>query len=349
MVLPPPLTPGYTFAPPPPPALARPYVFRLRSDSGSKAKAYFWGGVGLLILAGVGLFFASRTRTDALQLQLMTNLPTLFAIGCFSAAYAASKAPSEVTLFDDRVEIRRRNGTTVLTLADLSMATVAAVVFTGRRKLRLFDRAGRCAAVIPDAIDGFDDLAAIVQAEVQRREDDQAVVVRMRKARRQAVLLAVSGVVFAALVTTLFFIDRAERRNARLLAEQGQPGEATILRHFTAPNGRTRRIEYRVTDASGATGDHNVEVQPVLWDVLAAAKTVPVVAVPGRPDLARLALGEVKDDNGFSPRSMIFLYVGGGVLCLFLFVGAILNWKGIDIDLDSKTGKISIKRFGAGT
>jgi hypothetical protein len=35
-------------------------------------------------------------------------------------------------------------------------------------------------------------------------------------------------------------------------------------------------------------------------------------------------------------------------ICLFLLVGAGLQWNGWDIDLDSKTGKISIKRFGTG-
>ena len=328
---------------------ARPRVFPRVADSGWKAAAYFWGGVALLGVAAFGFYTATRANSGMLQLQLMCNVPVLLAVGCFSAAYLARRSPADVTLFDDRVEIHRANGTLALPLADLSMATVVVVVFAGRRKLKLFDRAGRCVAVIPDVIEGFDDLTTMLQADLAQREDDQTSFVRMRKSRRQAVLLVVVGVVFAALIATLALIDRAERRNAQLLDERGQPAEASILRHFTAPNGITKRIEYRVTDSSGATADHNVEVQSMMWNLLAAAKTVPVVAVPGRPDIARLAIGEVKDDAGLSPHGKILLYVAGGVMCVFFFVGAFLNWRGIDIDLDSKTGKISIKRFGAGT
>jgi hypothetical protein len=36
------------------------------------------------------------------------------------------------------------------------------------------------------------------------------------------------------------------------------------------------------------------------------------------------------------------------LVCVFLYVGAVLAWKGWDIDLDSKTFKFSIKRFGTG-
>jgi hypothetical protein len=318
------------------------------ADSGWKAMAYFCGGVALLGLAAFGFYTATRANSNMLQLQLMCNLPVLLAIGCFSAAYLARRSPNEVVLFDDRVEIRRANDTRSLPLADLSMATLVPVVFAGRRKLKLFDRTGRCVAVVPDSIDGFDELATLLQADLQQREDDQASFVRMRKSRRQAVLLVAVGLVFAGLITTLALVDRAEARDAKLLEEQGRPTDASILRQFTAPNGITKRIEYRVTDASGRTADHNVEVQPMMWNLMAASKTVPVVAVPGRPDVARLAIGEIKSDAGLPPRFKVLLYIAGGVMCVFFFVGAVLNWRGIDIDLDSRTGKISVKRFGTG-
>ena len=38
----------------------------------------------------------------------------------------------------------------------------------------------------------------------------------------------------------------------------------------------------------------------------------------------------------------------GLVVGLFFLGASVLQWRGWDIDLDSKTGKISIKRFGTG-
>jgi hypothetical protein len=36
------------------------------------------------------------------------------------------------------------------------------------------------------------------------------------------------------------------------------------------------------------------------------------------------------------------------LISLFLMAAAVLQWRGWDIDLDSKTRKISIKQFGTG-
>jgi hypothetical protein len=325
-------------------------VFARRTGLGLSAWLYFWGGVGLLVLAAIGLFAAIRTKADALQLQLMANVPTLFAVGCFVVAWRSRGAPREVVLTENQVTILGRHSTeTTVPLAELTMATVHSEPFTRRRRLNLFDRAGRRVAVVPDAIEPFDELVEILQQEVARHADDHTDAVRLRKSRRQAVKLVLAALFFGGLGATLFVMERIEARDARLLEEQGQPATAKILRHFTAPNGTTRRVEFRVTDpASGKTADHNVEVQPDIWALMSKATEVPVVAVPGRPDVAKLEYGQVKDDLGVSPKMKVLLYVAVGVMCLFFLVAAVLNWRGIDIDLDSKTGKLSIKRFGEG-
>lgn len=325
-------------------------VFIRNTASGLSAALYFWGGVGLLMLAGIGLFAAIRTRAGAFQLQLMANVPTLLAVGCFIVAWRTRRAPREVVLTENEITIRGRTSTeTTVPLAELTMATVHSEPFTQRRRLNLFDRAGRRAAVVPDAIQPFDELVDILQQTVARHADDHTAAVRLRKSRRQAVMLVLAALFFGGLGTTLFITDRIEANDARLLADQGQPATAKMLRHFTAPNGTTRRIEYRVTDAaSGKTADHNVEVDPEIWPLLSNATEVPVIAVPGRPDVAKLEFGEVKDDMGMSPKAKVLLYIAVGVMCLVFIVAAVLNWRGIDIDLDSKTGKFSIKRFGEG-
>jgi hypothetical protein len=327
-------------------------VFARQSGLGLSAWLYFCGGVGLLVLAGIGLLVAIRTNAGAFQLQLMANVPTLFAVGCFVVAWRSRGAPLEIVLTEHQITIRGRHSTeTTIPLAELTMATVHSEPFTRRRRLNLFDRAGRRVAAIPDAIEPFDELVNLLQQDVARHADDQTVVVRLRKARRNAIFYALFALFLGGLVTTLIVVDRIEARDAKLLEERGQPATARMLRHFTAPNGVTRRIEFRVTDAgSGKTADHNVELQPDVWALLSKATELPVVAVPGRPDVAKLVYGQVKsgDDLSLSPTQKMLLFIGVGLFCLFLLVAAALSWRGIDIDFDSQTGKFSLKRYGEG-
>ncbi len=39
--------------------------------------------------------------------------------------------------------------------------------------------------------------------------------------------------------------------------------------------------------------------------------------------------------------------VGVGLIALLFLAAGLMQWAGWDIDLDSKTGKVSVKRFGA--
>jgi hypothetical protein len=139
-----------------------------------------------------------------------------------------------------------------------------------------------------------------------------------------------------------------EKRTAKLLQEAGVPGEAEIVRRFVAPNGVTRRLEYRVTGVGGQTGTRNAEVTLAYWESLEDAKTVPVIYVPQEPAVSRLVDGEVGSrDLSDSPAVMIGLSVGLIALCMVFLAAAAMQWYGWDNDLDRKTGKISIKRFGA--
>jgi hypothetical protein len=73
-------------------------------------------------------------------------------------------------------------------------------------------------------------------------------------------------------------------------------------------------MEFRVTDPSGKTADHNVEVQPEIWSLLSKATEIPVIAVPGRPDVAKLTYGQVKsgDAVGLSPTQKMLLFIAVG-------------------------------------
>ncbi|HUQ67925.1 MAG TPA: hypothetical protein VM165_00290, partial [Planctomycetaceae bacterium] len=75
----------------------------------------------------------------------------------------------------------------------------------------------------------------------------------------------------------------------------------------------------------------------------------PVKYVPTEPAVSRLITGEVvSKDLSESPAVMKGLSLVLGGLCLLFFIAAALQWYGWDIDLDSRSGKLSIKRFGTG-
>lgn len=79
------------------------------------------------------------------------------------------------------------------------------------------------------------------------------------------------------------------------------------------------------------------------------ASTVPVLYVLKEPAVSRLVQGEVEsNDFSESPNVLIGLSVVILLMCVVFFGAAVMQWYGWDIDLDSETGKISIKRFGAG-
>ncbi len=213
----------------------------------------------------------------------------------------------------------------------------------------VYDVHGKLLATIGDAFDDFDQLTEVVKQRIEARGDDTADRLQRRKSKRSAVFLAATAVGLLALAAVNLWMVQREQRAQRLLAEAAVPGDAEIVRRFIAPNGVTPRLEYRVTAPDGRQGTRNAEVTRAYWDSLEEATTVPVRYVAAEPGISRLATGEVPDDDPTKRPVMMYGLCGVlTVICLFLMTAAVLQWRGWDIDLDSKTGKISIKRFGTG-
>jgi hypothetical protein len=144
------------------------------------------------------------------------------------------------------------------------------------------------------------------------------------------------------------FLARAKQRENEMLATSAVPAEATIVRRFIAPNGVTRRLEYEVRDASGETATRNAEIINEYWDSLEGAKTVPVMAVPGEPGYSRLVGGEVpQDEFSENPLLMYGLSIAMGFFSLVCLVMAVIQWKGLDLRMNTETGKLSFRRYGS--
>jgi hypothetical protein len=218
-----------------------------------------------------------------------------------------------------------------------------------RRQLTLYDTRGKAITSLSDALDDFDLLVEQVDAHIAKKVDATAPTIQKRKGRKSALITASIALVMIAVSIANLWMAFEQKRTAKLLQEAGIHGVAEVVRRFTAPNGITRRLEYRVSGVGGRTGTRNAEVTPAYWDSLENAKTVPVIYVPHEPAVSRLAEGEVESrDLADSPGFMIGLSVALIGLCVVFLVAAAIQWYGWDIDLDSKTGKISMKQFGTG-
>jgi hypothetical protein len=129
-----------------------------------------------------------------------------------------------------------------------------------------------------------------------------------------------------------------DREAHRLMKEQSVLTEASVVEKFIAPDGRTHRIRYRVSDRNGTSDEGNVEVQPDVWRMLEVGAKVEAYAVPGRPDISRLALGQIDDRFGPEPGVMIWISVGIVVAGFVFFGTGIMTWLGFDLTHNSKHG-----------
>ena len=117
----------------------------------------------------------------------------------------------------------------------------------------------------------------------------------------------------------------SDARAQRLLRESAVPGEATVVRKFVAPDGRTHRIEYRVAGVEAAPLE-NVEVNPLLWSAMAEGERLPVLYVPADPSVSHLRIGQIDDVQMSSAVHYGLSAVIAGMGVVF-FVGGLLELR----------------------
>ena len=324
-------------------------VFRTRGPAASGAAPRMIGGAALLGLSVVGFVIALYSRVDQFTLHFMTTMPALLGIGAIVAARTTARTPHEVGVGPGGVRVASDRGAQTFGWDQIAWSTVATAPLTNRRLLTLYDTGGRALVVLSDALDDFDALIEAVVTRIAAKGDPTTDRIQAAKAKRSAVFMALGGVAFLALAVSVASMTRSDLRAARLLKEAAVPGQARIERRFLAPNGVTPRLEYRITTPEGRSATRNAEVVRPVWDALEGAQTVPVLYVPGEPSISRLAIGEAEDRDAFkNPVIGYGLPAIVALMSILFLVASALMWRGLDIDLDSKTGRLSIKKFGTG-
>ncbi len=322
--------------------------------SEGRRRGGWWMLVGSAVLACVslsGLLFAIFHRVDLLTLHLISTAPMVIAVSLLAGGWTLCRGPRRVTIDDDCLQIEWSARTSEHPWNDIGWATVTAVVANVQRQLVVYDRSGKKVALLSDAFGRFDELVAAVKSKVADQPESVSGAIRLRKARKTAIFMGSVAVVLIVISAGVAWFTYEEQRADKLLGTAGVEGEAAIDRLFVAPDGVTTRIEYTVSNDRGETGSRNVELEPAYHAYLteAGARTIRVLFVPTEPTISRLHRGEISDvDFMYSTLGGYGVSGLGTLLGLLFLAGAALQWKGWDINLDSKTGKISIKRFGEG-
>jgi hypothetical protein len=300
----------------------------------------------LLVAVAVASFFLGlRTNRGPLALHATTTLPMIAAVGLFGSAFVTLRSPSRVVVGQHELTVMRGQARLGRWRWDeIAHAPTGQLAVSHKRSLRLYDTAGKLLITLTDDLHDFDGLSREIKRRMTEHPSPQRAAVATARSRRTGAMLMIGGVLFFALAAVNAWFAVSERRAAELLRTQGQPAQAIIVRKFTAPDGRTRRIEYTV-DAPGAPVE-NVEVTPALWALAQPNQRIPVIAVPGRPDVSHLATGQVDDSMHPDPQLMLVLSGAMAVMSTIFFVVGLLNRRGIDIKWDKSRFRPKLVRAG---
>ncbi len=326
-------------------------VFERSEGQQRRGTWMLFGSAGLACVSVLGLLFAIFNRVDQLTLHSLSTVPMIMAFGLLTAGWTLSRGPRRVTIDDDGLQIDQSGRIRQHWWSEVGWATVVATGMSQQKCLVVYDKSGRKVASLSEAFRNFDDLVAIVKSKVADQPGAVAGDIQSRKARKSAIFTASFASAMIVASASLAWTTYEKQRAANLLETDAVEGVATIDRLSVAPNGITTRVEYTVANEAGEAGSRNAEIEPAYHAALteADAKTIPVLFVPREPAVSRLHRGEIMDDDFIkSPIGGYGLSALTTLVSLFFLGAAALQWIGWDIDLDSKTGKISIKRLGEG-
>ncbi len=304
-------------------------------------------GLGFLGMAVVGFGMAVVGRPGQLGLHAISTLPAILGVAALTGAWSLLRTPTRVNVGSDGLTIESKRGIQLVRWDNVGCAAFETAGSSNRRRLNITDPQGKSIVKLDQSFERLDDLAAMISARVEARGDGTAERILRSKARRQGALAFVVGLFLAFACGFVGWTTYQNQRAERLLEEQGEPGKAEIVRRFVAPNGFTKRIEYRLVNAAGVSATRNVEVEPGFWDRLDGAKTIDVIWVPAEPFASRLADGEVnKREFTKTPVGGYGLAALGGLMALFLLGASPFMWNGWDLGHDATSQTWSLKPYG---
>lgn len=302
-------------------------IFELQGSAVAKAYWQLAGAVALILFTIANFFLAVRTKANMVNLHLMCTAPMIMAVFLIATAIRTLRMAVFVQITSRALEIRRRSGATlILPWRQIVLVNSGSAPMTAKKHLTLYDTGGKVLARLSEDFANFHDMETEIRA--RQVQSPQQTQVKRGHNRRKGVLFMLFGVVFTALGIVNAWIALGAHSDNELFLKLGRPTNATVVRQFIVPDGRTHRIEFRVDDVSNAPVV-NVEANEFLWAAMTPGQHIPVVAVPRRPDIAHLAIGEVRDN--FTPPfgMMVLLSVAISVFAIGVFLLGVLVLRGM--------------------
>ena len=304
-------------------------------------------GLGFLGLAVVGFGMAIVGRPGELGLHAMSTMPAILGVATLTGAWSLLRTPSRVDVGSDGLTIESKRGIQLVRWDEVGCAAFETAGSSERRRLNITDPHGRSIVKLDQSFERLDDLAAMISAtskpEEMVRPNGYSVPRPGARVRWH------SSLVFS---WHSHVVSSAGRliKISEPCASWKSRASPEWLKSFvisSAPNGITKRIEYRLVSAAGVSATRNVEVEPGFWDRLEGAKSVGVIWVPDEPFASRLADGEVNErEFTKTPVGGFGLAALGGLMALFLLVASPFMWNGWDLGHDATSRTWSLKRHG---
>jgi hypothetical protein len=305
----------------------------------------YFAAVLLLVLGGLG-FVAAAIRDMDHFMSTMLTLPIGLALGAFYTGYSAGRSPIKVFAGRDGLVLVYTGKERSIRWSDLAWAGKESSGLNQKDYLLLYNAVGKVDVRIAPSFSDFAELVTLIQTRIDAAQPESEVPVRLERNWKRALLNLGVGSGLAVLSIVVLIMGHHELLDEERLTNEGIVGECTVVRHFLAPNGTTKRLEYEVAGENGETGTRDVEVLAYLWESVEEGSTLPVRYVSDAPHISRLLAGEASASTPDTPLIVYGLPAILMVVCpLFIGVG-ILNLYGIDIDWDPKTGKFTVRRLG---
>ena len=191
-------------------------------------------GIGAFAFAAVGFVVAVRGRVGPMEMQVMTTLPTLVGIGLLTAGWRLIRAPLRVTVGPEGLTIESKRGSRRVPWDQVGAAAVESSGTSHRRGMNVTDRNGRSIVRLDESFSRFDVMASLIANHVEARGDDAATHIFRKKARCQAVIVFIIGLLMA---IGCIFIAR--------MTYQKQRADRLLFHARTAGRGRDRPPVHR--------------------------------------------------------------------------------------------------------
>lgn len=274
--------------------------------------------------------------------------PVFIGIACASYGFILIRSPQTVEISPSGIEIETVLGTKSIPWSEIDRVeqdkTLVYMTAQTYRQIVLFNRRGRRRAAITELIEDFDDLVSQIKSAVGEHSTQPVTSGPMRRSKRNGVIFLVLGITCFIAYPWPIVNQVKARASWQQLEASGVGVDAKIERRYFY-NNIAPRIEYSFEDAQGNRHTRDTILLKPAWDRLPSTGTVPVRYLRDDPEFNRIKDGE-EDEKSEKGIERIVIGLVGVVFMGGLFtVGGILQFMGIDITMDDKTGRIRIKRL----